>query len=120
MFRSAVQMNFSKQSRSKNVQILKKFAFLQCVDDLQFKCIFNKQSGSESESGSKIEVKTRPGSEKLILDPQHCKILTLFLSFFLLFEIFLSFSHFPYFSLPLLCIFPPETFRCCPLLRDLF
>jgi hypothetical protein len=50
-----------------------KIAFLRCLDDLQFKCIFYKQSGSESESGSKIKVKagSESGSEKKIWDPQH-------------------------------------------------
>jgi hypothetical protein len=55
-------MNFSKPSGSKNVQILKKFAILQCLDDLHFKCIFHKQSGSEP--GSEIKVKVGSGSEK--------------------------------------------------------
>jgi hypothetical protein len=56
MFRwSAVQLNFSKLSWSKNVQNFKKFAFLQCLDDVQFKCIFHKQSESRSE----IKVKAR-------------------------------------------------------------
>ncbi len=67
----------------KNVQILKKLAFMQCLDDLQFKliflnnlaflqcldhlnflCIFHKQAGSESGSGSEIKVKVGSGSEK--------------------------------------------------------
>jgi hypothetical protein len=53
---------------------LKKISFLQCLDDLHFKCIFHKQSGSESgtesgsesgtESGSEIKVKVGSGSEK--------------------------------------------------------
>ncbi len=70
-----------------NVQILKKLAFFQCLDDLQFKwiflnnpallrclddlnflCIFHKQAGSGFESGtksgSKIKVKVRSGSRK--------------------------------------------------------
>ncbi len=39
---------------------LKKFAFFQCLDDMQFKCIFHKQSGSESE----IKVKAGYGKEE--------------------------------------------------------
>ncbi len=59
MFRlSAVQINFSKQSGSKNVQILKKISFLQCLEDLHFKCIYHKQARSE------IKVKLGSGSEK--------------------------------------------------------
>jgi hypothetical protein len=71
MFRlSAVQMNFSKQPESKNVQIKKNFAFLRCLDDPQFKCIFHKQSGSE------IKVKTGSGygsgtDRKIISNQQH-------------------------------------------------
>jgi hypothetical protein len=53
---------------------------LRCSGDLQFKCIFHKQSGTGSESeitvkaesGSKIEVKAGSGSEKKVIpDPQH-------------------------------------------------
>ncbi len=45
---------------------------MQCLDDLQFKYIFHKQSGSESE----IKVKARSGygpekEEKKNSDPQH-------------------------------------------------
>jgi hypothetical protein len=52
-------MDSSKQSGSKNVDF-KKFAFLQCLDDLQFKYIFHKQSGSEI----KVKAGSRYGSEK--------------------------------------------------------
>ncbi len=55
---------------------LKKISFLRCLDDLHFKCIFHKQSGSESgtESGSEIKVKVGSESEKklLVSDPQYC------------------------------------------------
>ncbi len=43
-----------------NVQIFQKFAFLRCLDDLQFICIFHKQSGFDSGS----EIKVKAGSEK--------------------------------------------------------
>jgi hypothetical protein len=50
-------MNFLKQSGSKNVRkIFKKFAFLQCLDYLHFKCILHKQSGSGFKSGINIKV----------------------------------------------------------------
>ncbi len=39
----------------------KKMAFLRCSDDLHFKYIFHKQSGSES--GSEIKAKVGSGSE---------------------------------------------------------
>jgi hypothetical protein len=46
-------------------------AFLRCLDDLNFLCIFHKQTGS----GSEIKVKVESGSEKKIIiisDLQHC------------------------------------------------
>jgi hypothetical protein len=53
---------FSKQSGSKNVQIFfKKYAFLRCLDNLQFKCIFHKQPGPQS--GSKIRLKPDPNPD---------------------------------------------------------
>jgi hypothetical protein len=42
----------------------KKFAFLQCLDDRRFKCIFHKQFGSGFESGSEIKVKIASRAEK--------------------------------------------------------
>jgi hypothetical protein len=43
----------------------KKSAFLRCLDDLQFKCMFHKQSGSG--------IRVKAESEKInISDPQHC------------------------------------------------
>ncbi len=63
MFRwSPFQINFSQQSRSRNVHIKKKIAFVQCLDDLHFKCICHKQS--ESGSGFKIMARAGSGSEK--------------------------------------------------------
>jgi hypothetical protein len=41
----------------------KKFAFLRCLDDLHFKYILHKQSGSESRSKIKVKVGSGSGSE---------------------------------------------------------
>ncbi len=68
MFRwSAVKIIFSKQSEYNNVQMLKNF--LRYLDDLQFKCIFHKQSGS----GPKLRSKLDPDPKKISSDPQHCR-----------------------------------------------
>jgi hypothetical protein len=66
--------NFHQQSGSKNVQVLKNqlFVMFRLSADLQFKCIFHKQPGSGSESGSDIKVKAGSGSgRKKNSDPQH-------------------------------------------------
>jgi hypothetical protein len=68
-------MSFSKQSGLKNVHF-KNLAFLICLDDLQFKCIFHKQSGSESGSESNLKAGSKAGPESGLeknkkSDPQH-------------------------------------------------
>jgi hypothetical protein len=40
------------------------YAFLQCLDHLNFLCIFHKQAGSESGSEIKVKVGSGSGSEK--------------------------------------------------------
>jgi hypothetical protein len=61
---------------------IEKFAFLLCLDDKHFKCLFHKQSesGFESESGSEIKAKLGSGSEKnhfgstTLVKGDHCHV----------------------------------------------
>ncbi len=68
MFRwSAFKMNISKQSGLKMYGTdFKKFAFIESLDDLQFKFFFHKQS----ESGLEIKVKPDPDTHP---DPKEKK-----------------------------------------------
>jgi hypothetical protein len=72
MFRFKKKICFFTMYRWSAV-FLNNLAFLQYLDHLNFLCIFHKQAGSRSESGSIIKVKvgSGSGSEKIISDPQH-------------------------------------------------
>lgn len=63
---SAVYIYFSSTIGIQNVQIKKNKNFFRCLDDLQFKIFFHKQSGT----GNGSEIKAKAKSRKIILDPQ--------------------------------------------------